>query len=130
MNLSLKNSSQILNAKTFSSNLAFEIDNISIDSRSLQNNEKTLFFALVGPNNDAHFYIKELIAKNVRNFVVEKIPENLKGEANFLVVFTSNISWILQRSFSFSDYWHHRKQRKNNCERMAEFFVESRFQYR
>lgn len=86
MNLSLKNSSQILNAKTFSSNLAFEIDNISIDSRSLQNNEKTLFFALVGPNNDAHFYIKELIAKNVRNFVVEKIPENLKGEANFLVV--------------------------------------------
>ncbi len=86
MNLSLKNSSQILNAKTFSSNLAFEIDNISIDSRSLQNNEKTLFFALVGPNNDAHFYIKELIAKNVRNFVVEKIPENLKDEANFLVV--------------------------------------------
>jgi alanine racemase len=86
LNLSLKNSSQILNAKTFSSNLAFEIDNISIDSRSLQNNEKTLFFALVGPNNDAHFYIKELIAKNVRNFVVEKIPENLKDEANFLVV--------------------------------------------
>ena len=86
MNLSLKNSSQLLNAKTFSSNLAFEIDNISIDSRSLQNNEKTLFFALVGPNNDAHFYIKELIAKNVRNFVVEKIPENLKDEANFLVV--------------------------------------------
>lgn len=86
MNLSLKNSSQILNAKTFSSNLAFEIDNISIDSRSLQNNEKTLFFALVGPNNDAHFYIKELIAKNVRNFVVEKIPEDLKGKVNFLVV--------------------------------------------
>jgi len=86
LNLSLKNSSQLLNAKTFSSNLAFEIDNISIDSRSLQNNEKTLFFALVGPNNDAHFYIKELIAKNVRNFVVEKIPENLKDEANFLVV--------------------------------------------
>ena len=62
------------------------IDNISIDSRSLQNNEKTLFFALVGTNNDAHIYLKDLIGKGVRNFVVTHIPNGLEAKANFLVV--------------------------------------------
>jgi alanine racemase len=64
---------------------AIKLDNISIDSRSLQNGVQTLFFALVGPNNDAHAYIKELIAVGVQNFVVT-IPEGCKGNANFFVV--------------------------------------------
>jgi alanine racemase len=63
-----------------------EIENISIDSRSLQNEHKTLFFALVGPNNDAHNYIASLIDKGVQNFVVNYIPQNLENKANFLVV--------------------------------------------
>ena len=65
---------------------AIKLDNISIDSRSLQNGLQTLFFALVGPNNDAHAYIKELIAVGVQNFVVTHIPEGCKGNANFFVV--------------------------------------------
>ena len=44
-------------------NVSEAIDTISIDSRSSQNNENTLFFALVGPNHDAHIYIEELIKK-------------------------------------------------------------------
>jgi len=63
-----------------------EIDNVSIDSRSLQNNFGTLFFALSGANNDAHQYIEDLISKGVHNFVVNHIPNNLEGKANFLVV--------------------------------------------
>ena len=86
MNLSLKNTISILNAVFVGKNQDLEIENISIDSRSLQNNEKTLFFALVGPNNDAHIYIEKLIASKVQNFVVNKIPEDLKDKANFLVV--------------------------------------------
>lgn len=86
MNLSLHQISTILKANFSGENQAIEIDNVSIDSRSLQNNEKTLFFALVGPNNDAHFYIETLIEKNVQFFVLNKIPENLKDKANFLVV--------------------------------------------
>jgi alanine racemase len=62
------------------------IDSIVIDSRSLQNSATTLFFALEGPNNDAHHYIHELISKGVQYFVVTHIPENCEGKANFLVV--------------------------------------------
>ncbi|MFC6097722.1 bifunctional UDP-N-acetylmuramoyl-tripeptide:D-alanyl-D-alanine ligase/alanine racemase [Flavobacterium qiangtangense] len=70
----------------FHGNSELEIDNVSIDSRSLQNNSGTLFFALSGANNDAHQYIEDLISKGVQNFVVNHIPNNLEGKANFLVV--------------------------------------------
>jgi alanine racemase len=62
------------------------IDSISIDSRSLQNGPHTLFFALVGPNHDAHSYVKDLIGKGVQNFVVTHIPEDCEKQANFLIV--------------------------------------------
>ncbi|HEX8270940.1 MAG TPA: bifunctional UDP-N-acetylmuramoyl-tripeptide:D-alanyl-D-alanine ligase/alanine racemase [Flavobacterium sp.] len=62
------------------------IDSVSIDSRSLQNGANTLFFALVGPNNDAHNYIEELVNNGVRNFVVSHVPEQFAGQAAFLVV--------------------------------------------
>jgi alanine racemase len=86
MNLPLKKIISTLDAKTIGINENIEIDSISIDSRSLQNNDKTLFFALVGINNDAHVYIKDLIANGVQNFVVTHIPEDLQGKANFLIV--------------------------------------------
>ncbi len=70
------------------------IDNISIDSRSLQNNAGTLFFALKGQNRDGHIYIPELIEKGVLNFVVTKIPESVKGKANFYIV--NNTTQALQ----------------------------------
>jgi alanine racemase len=85
LTLSIQNIEKILHAKRFGDSNG-TIDTISIDSRSLQNNEKTLFFALVGPNNDAHIYIKSLIEKGVRFFVVTHIPEELSNKAVFLVV--------------------------------------------
>jgi alanine racemase len=98
---SINNIEKILHAKRFVDGTKGIIDNISIDSRSLQNNEKTLFFALVGPNNDAHIYISSLIEKGVRHFVVSQIPEGLSGKATFLVV--DNTLDALQRFAS-----HHR----------------------
>ncbi|WP_395050909.1 bifunctional UDP-N-acetylmuramoyl-tripeptide:D-alanyl-D-alanine ligase/alanine racemase [Flavobacterium sp.] len=86
MNLSQKNISQILNAKFIGKTSTSFIDNVSIDSRSLQNNKNTLFFALVGPNNDAHIYISSLIEKGVHYFVVAHIPEGLSDKAAFFVV--------------------------------------------
>lgn len=86
MDLSIDHIEQILHAKKFGDNTSGTIDTISIDSRSLQNNEKTLFFALVGPNNDAHIYITSLIEKGVRHFVVTHIPEGLSNKATFFVV--------------------------------------------
>lgn len=92
MSLNSKNIAPIINAKWFENSNYFEIDHISIDSRSLQNGESTLFFSLVGHNNNGHLYIEELIQKGVRNFVVTSIPENLKNKANFLLVENSLVA--------------------------------------
>ena len=86
MNVSLKNIVPILHAKWLGKQTNTIIENISIDSRSLQNGPQTLFFAIVGPNNDAHTYIESLLSKGVQNFVVTYIPESLENKANFLLV--------------------------------------------
>ncbi|MFY0482261.1 bifunctional UDP-N-acetylmuramoyl-tripeptide:D-alanyl-D-alanine ligase/alanine racemase [Flavobacterium sp. PLA-1-15] len=86
MALSIQNIIPKIGAEFHGTNPDSKIDNVSIDSRSLQNNQSTLFFALVGPNNDAHIYLEELIAKGVQNFVVTYIPESLNSKANFLKV--------------------------------------------
>ncbi len=85
MTLSINNIEKILQSKR-SGDSNSTIDNISIDSRSLQNNKKTLFFALVGPNNDAHIYISALIEKGVKNFVVTHVPKGLVHKSTFFVV--------------------------------------------
>jgi alanine racemase len=86
MSISLKNIIPVLNAQWVGNTPLGEVDSISIDSRSLQNSSHTLFFALIGPNNDAHIYIKDLIDIGVQYFVVTYIPEECKGKANFMVV--------------------------------------------
>jgi alanine racemase len=86
MSINLKSLVSVLDAEWIGSNTDVFVDHISIDSRSLQNGSKTLFIALSGVNNDAHLYISELIEKGVQNFVVQYIPENVVGKANFLVV--------------------------------------------
>lgn len=70
---------------------AYPLYTISVlltDSRSLTYPAESLFFALRTPNNDGHRYIRELIDRGVRNFVVEKVPDGLAGmvDTNFLVV--------------------------------------------
>jgi alanine racemase len=86
LNLSISNITQILKAKdTINVDLA-SIDSVSIDSRSLQNGKSTLFFALVGNNNDGHEYIPELFERGVQNFVVAKIPKEYQTKANFFEV--------------------------------------------
>ena len=86
MNFTLRNLLKIIHARWFGESDEMPISHISIDSRSLQNGQNTLFFALSGPNNDAHNYIEELIDVGVLNFVVTHIPNEVRGQANFLVV--------------------------------------------
>ncbi|WP_395047482.1 bifunctional UDP-N-acetylmuramoyl-tripeptide:D-alanyl-D-alanine ligase/alanine racemase [Flavobacterium sp.] len=99
MTISLNNIIPILNANFQGIETDIHINNISIDSRSLQNNENTLFFAIVGPNNDAHIYIGDLISKGVKNFVVTYIPKRLNDKANFIVV--ENTLVALQKFASY-----------------------------
>jgi len=86
LSISLQNIISVINAKSNIDEASGVIDHVSIDSRSPQNNNKTLFFALVGPNHDAHIYIDDLISQGVKNFVVTYIPEVLNNKANFFVV--------------------------------------------
>ncbi len=86
MRVKIQNISQHIHAEFLGEDRNSEIDTVSIDSRSLQNSSQTLFFALMGINNDAHVYIKDLIKKGVRNFVVTQIPDGCVDKANFLVV--------------------------------------------
>lgn len=86
MSLTLQHIIPVIHAQWFGESKALPVDHVSIDSRSLQNGLGTLFFALSGPNNDAHHYIGELIDTGVVNFVVTHIPDEVRGQANFLVV--------------------------------------------
>lgn len=86
MSFIIKNIIPVITAKWYGTDETCTIDNVSIDSRSLQNGSGTLFFALVGHNHNGHHYIESLIAKGVTNFVVNHIPEHLAGKANFLLV--------------------------------------------
>ncbi len=86
MSISLKKIVSVLNASWLGLKSETEIENISIDSRSLQNSPSTLFFAIVGANNDAHNYIEDLISIGVQNFVVQYVPEGLEEKANFILV--------------------------------------------
>src|SRR5690554_1611321 len=65
----------------------------------MQNGANTLFFALKGQNHNAHHYIEELISKGVRYFVVEFIPENCQGKANFILV--KNTTKALQETAKY-----------------------------
>lgn len=86
MSINLRNLIPVLEAEWIGLHTAIFVDHVSIDSRSLQNGSQTLFFALSGVNNDAHLYISELIDKGVQSFVVQYVPDNCKGRANFLIV--------------------------------------------
>ena len=86
MSFLLKDIIPVLDARWQGESEEIQIDNISIDSRSFQNGSGTLFFALSGPNNNAHRYLGELLDYGVYNLVVNHVPEDVKGQANFLIV--------------------------------------------
>ena len=56
------------------------------DSRSLRFPEDTLFFALTTAHGDGHKYISDLSRRGVSNFVVERLPEQLLPNVNYLLV--------------------------------------------
>lgn len=65
-----------------------DIEILLIDSRSLTFPKTSLFFAIPTRENDGHRYVKELYDRGVRNFVVNRRPEEMAGieDAEFLIV--------------------------------------------
>lgn len=64
---------------------------LSFDSRNILSGKETLFFALKSERNDGHNYILDAYSKEVRSFVVEKIPaeEELLSNGSFILVHNS-----------------------------------------
>lgn len=65
-----------------------EIKVLLTDSRDLEEADGTLFFAIETATNDGHRFISDLYRQGVRNFVVTRIPAEMKDarDARFLVV--------------------------------------------
>ncbi len=64
---------------------------LSFDSRTILSGRETLFFALKSDRNDGHRFIEEAIAREVSMFVVEKLPDKnrLNADCHFIVVDSS-----------------------------------------
>jgi alanine racemase len=105
---------------------SFSPQHISIDSRSLHNGKDTLFFALKGQNHDAHRYLEDLISKGVCHFVVEHIPEIVKGKATFIVV-ENSLQALQQVAIGYRKSFHFPfiGITGSNGKTMVEFFIKS-----
>ncbi len=74
---------------------------ISIDSRTITSPEESLFFAIRGNRHDGHAFIVELIEKKVRNFIVNKIPDNIELQKDIGFIVVDNTLEALHRLSAF-----------------------------
>ena len=83
----LKDIARIIGGRLIGEN-DFEIDRLSIDSRTLVLASNTLFFALVGNRHNGHDYIQDLYDKGVRAFIVSEFAERNKNltDCNYILV--------------------------------------------
>lgn len=75
------------------------ITQIVTDSRTFFKPENSLFFALVGPRNNGHLYITDLIKKRIKIFVVSDKSAIIKAATYILV---ENTTLALQKLASFN----------------------------
>jgi len=72
------------------------IEEVSIDSRTIINPSKTLFFALAGTWRDGHEFVEHAYDQGVRSFVVSSLASSDQyPEANFFIV--KNVLKALQK---------------------------------
>jgi Alr-MurF fusion protein len=74
---------------------------ISIDSRTLYSPEEILFIAIRGERHDGHTFIRELIHKGVKNFLVEELPEKLEQTEGVTFVTCENTLAAFQEFIRF-----------------------------
>jgi len=93
---------EIIDAKLLSANPEnITVTDILIDSRQLIFTKNVLFIALVSKRNNGHKYIKELLKKGVRYFIVSEITSDIQNNkgASFFVV--ENTLAALQKITAF-----------------------------
>ena len=88
--------SKIIGGKLFAGNNS-TITTISIDSRTVYDTESCIFFALKTERNDGHRYIKDLIQKGVKAFVVSEIVPELENGKDVDSILVGDTLQALQR---------------------------------
>ena len=95
MKYSIKDIATIINAKTDSSLVNYDIHELSIDSRDMNLSDKHLFIAIRTKKRDGHLFLKDAYKKGVRNFIISSSKYSDKNNsANYL--FVSNTVKTLQ----------------------------------
>lgn len=86
--------------------LPADITILLTDSRSLTDAAHSAFFAIPTKVNDGHRFIPQLYAAGVRNFVVTRIPDEMKdaADANFFIV--DSTAGALQKIAARRDGFH------------------------
>jgi len=93
--------SKIVNGKIIG-NVDSNIEKVSqivIDSRTFVNKKRALFFALIGPRNNGHNYVSDLIKKGIKVFVISE-ETAVKETATFILV--ENTTLALQKLAAFN----------------------------
>lgn len=87
---SISQIASITNATVLQQQPHGSIEHLLLDSRKLLFPDTSLFFSLGGPRRSGSLFIKELYAKGVRSFIIDKHTDagiiNEVGEGNFLQV--------------------------------------------
>ncbi|MCK5823655.1 MAG: bifunctional UDP-N-acetylmuramoyl-tripeptide:D-alanyl-D-alanine ligase/alanine racemase [Bacteroidales bacterium] len=99
LNYSTQNISNIVKGQLFGKKTFIKY--LLIDSRNIVSEPNSLFFAIVGNNNDGHNFINDLYKNNVNNFVVSTLPENYEKYKNANFILVDNTLTALQQLATF-----------------------------
>lgn len=102
---SLSQISQIIDGKIISTSSKNEtevvVNQIITDSRSWFIDKYSLFFALLGKRYDGNNFLSEMYRKNVRYFVVNRLPVALQNFENSVFILVKNTLEALQQFATF-----------------------------
>ncbi|MBE9468154.1 MAG: bifunctional UDP-N-acetylmuramoyl-tripeptide:D-alanyl-D-alanine ligase/alanine racemase [Bacteroidetes bacterium] len=99
LNYFTKNISNIIKGQLFGENKLIKY--LLIDSRNIISAPDSIFFAIVGENNNGHNFIADLYKNDVLNFVVSKLPKNYKKYINANFILVNNTLTALQKLAEF-----------------------------
>lgn len=77
------------------------IEYLLLDSRKVSIPSSSLFFAIQGVHHDGHRFIGELYHKGIRNFILEKVPQDLNLFQNCNIILVDDAVCALQQIVEF-----------------------------
>lgn len=82
--ITVKEIKEMTNGTFINMTLNYKIDNVSIDSRSV--NKKSLFIPIIGENHDGHTFLEDAYNNGCRTFLIDKNHTFNKNDANIIMV--------------------------------------------